>query len=84
MFRSTKWQIAVLLLVPVFGAWADEEDYREAIRAEIEQLRITDRLSVGEVDVASGDLLAEVYERRGFEPAWSGICLLYTSDAADE
>jgi murein L,D-transpeptidase YcbB/YkuD len=76
MSRLVKWQIALLIVVPVFGAWADETDDREAIRAEVEQLRITERLSVGEVDVASGDLLAEIYERRGFEPAWSGISRL--------
>ena len=67
-----KWQTAILLVFLGFAAWAQDEDYREAIRVEIEQLRYTGRLSVGEVDVASGELLAEVYERRGFEPAWSG------------
>ena len=65
--------LVFLLLFPVISAQADEAAEREAIRVEIEQLRYTGRLSVGEVDVASGDLLAEVYERRGFEPAWSGI-----------
>jgi murein L,D-transpeptidase YcbB/YkuD len=73
MRRFLTWQAAVLLMFLGLATWAEEEDYREAIRAEVEQLRITDRLSVGEVDVASGDLLAEIYERRGFEPAWSGI-----------
>ena len=65
--------LVFLLLFLVISAQADEAAEREAIRVEIEQLRYTGRLSVGEVDVASGDLLAEVYERRGFEPAWSGI-----------
>ena len=64
----------VFLLPFLFiSAQADEAAEREAIRVEIEQLRYTGRLSVGEVDVASGELLAEVYERRGFEPAWSGL-----------
>jgi murein L,D-transpeptidase YcbB/YkuD len=64
----------VILLASIFiSAHADEAADREAIGAEIEQLRFTGRLSVGEVDVASGELLAEVYERRGFEPAWSGL-----------
>ena len=64
----------VFLLAFLFiSARADEAADREAIGAEIEQLRYSGRLSVGEVDVASGDLLAEVYERRGFKPAWPGI-----------
>jgi len=64
----------VFVLASLFNsAQADEAADREAIGVEIEQLRYSGRLSVGEVDVASGDLLAEVYERRGFKPAWSGI-----------
>jgi hypothetical protein len=68
-----KWHIAVALVFLGFSCWAGEPDYTGAIREEIEQLRHTGRLSLGEVDVASGNLLAEVYERRGFQPAWSGI-----------
>ena len=67
------WCLIVSLAVAFSSAHADESLDREAIGAEIEQLRATGYLSVGQVDVASGDLLAEVYERRGFEPAWSGI-----------
>ena len=64
----------VISLVFLFNsAHGDETANREAIGAEIEQLRETGRLSVGQVDIASGELLAEVYERRGFRPAWSGI-----------
>jgi murein L,D-transpeptidase YcbB/YkuD len=64
----------VFLLPFLFiSAQADEAAEREAIGVEIEQLRYSGRLSVGEVDVASGSLLADVYERRGFKPAWSGI-----------
>ena len=68
-----KWQTAVLLLILGFSALAQDADLQEAIRVEVEQLRETDRLSVGEVDVASGDLLAAFYEQRGFQPAWGGI-----------
>ncbi len=50
---------------------ADDAADREAIRVEIEQLRESDRLSVGDVEIASGDLLAQVYEERGFRPAWT-------------
>lgn len=61
-----------MVAIASFSTWADEDADREAIRVEIEQLRHTGRLSVGQVDVASGDLLAEVYERLGFMPAWPG------------
>ena len=73
MLHLMKWHIAVSLVILSFASWAEDQDYREAIREEIEQLRHTGRLSLGEVDVASGNLLAEVYERRGFMPAWSGM-----------
>ena len=65
--------LVFLLAFSFISAQADEAADREAIGAEIEQLRYSGRLSVGEVDVASGALLADVYERRGFKPAWSGI-----------
>jgi murein L,D-transpeptidase YcbB/YkuD len=68
-----KWHLAVSLIFLSFASWAEEQDFPAAIREEIEQLRHTGMLSVGEVDVASGNLLAEVYERRGFTPAWSGV-----------
>ena len=73
MHRSLQLCLVILpvLLFPM--AHADEAAEREAIRVEIEQLRYTGHLSVGDVDVASGELLAEVYERRAFEPAWKGI-----------
>jgi murein L,D-transpeptidase YcbB/YkuD len=67
--RVLQLTVIVLMLVTAVAA-ADEASLREAIRMEIEHLRSSDRLSVGDVDIASGDLLAEVYERRGFTPAW--------------
>jgi len=73
MSRIPQSCLVILLALLFISAQADEAADREAIGAEIEQLRYSGRLSVGDVDVASGDLLAEVYERRGFKPAWSGI-----------
>ena len=73
MSRTLQPCLVILLALLFISAQADEAADREAILVEIEQLRYTGSLSVGEVDVASGELLAEVYERRGFEPAWSGI-----------
>jgi murein L,D-transpeptidase YcbB/YkuD len=51
-------------------AVADTAEVSDALRIEIEQLRESGRLSIGGIDVASGHLLAEFYERRGFAPAW--------------
>ncbi len=71
---SVTTRCLVISLAFLFNsAHGDEIADREAIGAEIEQLRETGRLSVGQVDIASGELLAEVYERRGFKPAWPGI-----------
>ena len=41
------------------------------MRLEIEQLRFSGQLSLGDVDIASGELLAEFYERRNFTTAWN-------------
>jgi murein L,D-transpeptidase YcbB/YkuD len=73
MMRPTRWPIAALLLFLAGTAWAQESELREAILHEVEQVRNSERLSVGDVDVASGDLLAAFYEQREFEPAWTGI-----------
>lgn len=73
MSRILQSCLVILLALLFISAQADETADREAIRVEIEQLRYTGHLSVGDVDVASGELLAEVYERRGFERAWAGI-----------
>ena len=73
MIRILTWQLVILLLglcQPVFAS--DIED-REALRIEIEQLRESGHLSIGGIDIASGSLLAEIYERREYSPAWPGI-----------
>ncbi|MCZ6853059.1 MAG: L,D-transpeptidase family protein, partial [Gammaproteobacteria bacterium] len=58
--------IATLAAPAVFS-----DDLQNAIRVEIERLRISGQLSLGDVHIASGDLLAELYERRNFQPAWT-------------
>ncbi len=63
---------AVLCFTLCFPVMADDGEDSEAVRIEIEQLRESGRLSLAGIDVASGSLLAEFYERRGFSPAWSG------------
>ncbi len=73
MIRIIKWQIVVIVFGLYQPLFADDIEDREALRIEIEQLRQTGRLSIGGIDIASGNLLAEFYERRGFSPAWSGM-----------
>ena len=73
MLRILKLQLFVALVCAGAPAFADEAETQEAIRSEIEQLRESGRLSLGDVEIASGELLARFYERRNFEPAWSGL-----------
>lgn len=73
MLRFLKWQLVVALVFAGAPTLANEAETQEAIRSEIEQLRESGRLSLGDVEIASGELLARVYERRNFEPAWSGL-----------
>jgi murein L,D-transpeptidase YcbB/YkuD len=65
--------LAILLVFSGFTAFAAEPGVQGAIRAEIEQLRETGQLSAGGIEVASGKLLARIYENRNFEPAWPDI-----------
>ncbi len=65
------WLTAAFLLVYVPFVTAQQTVVSEAIRVEIEQLRETGILSIGGVDIAAGELLAEVYERRNFAPNWT-------------
>lgn len=70
MSLTANWLIMFILLTlsPVIFAAADED--REAVRIEVEVLLQSGRLSIGDVDIASGALLAEIYERRKFALAW--------------
>ena len=72
MARVFKWEITALFFALCLPVLADDGEDREALRIEIEQLRESGRLSIGGIDVASGNLLADFYERRGFSPAWTG------------
>ena len=65
---------AALLLFAVIQpvtSLADDAADSEAIRVEIENLRETGQLSIGGIDIASGNALAEFYERRNFRPTWN-------------
>jgi len=65
------WLIAITLLALSPRSHADAEENREALRVEVENLLQYGRLSIGDLDIASGELLAEVYERRDYAPAWT-------------
>lgn len=65
--------LAFLLAFASFAAFAADPGVQEAIRAEVEQLRETGQLGTGGIEVASGRLLARIYENRNFEPAWPGV-----------
>ena len=68
--RAILLMCAVLLATP---ALADDAANSEAIRVEIEYLRATSRLSIGDIEIATGNALAEFYERRNFSPTWTNL-----------
>ncbi|MDH3616715.1 MAG: hypothetical protein OEQ90_09610, partial [Gammaproteobacteria bacterium] len=71
MKKCLIWLAAAVLVGQLPAAIAQQSDVSEAIRVEIEQLRDSGILSIGGVDIAAGNLLADVYERRNFAPNWS-------------
>ncbi len=65
---------AILVFFAVMSAaaaLADDAANSEALRIEIENLRETGRLTIGGVDIATGNALANFYERRDFSPTWT-------------
>jgi len=69
---KNRWLGALGALVLSLAATASvgQDVQSEALRLEIEGLRVWGRLELTGVDVASAQLLSEFYERRRFEPAW--------------
>jgi len=72
MRAAAKRGLVFLLVFAGLAASAVEPGVQEAIRAEIEELRATGQLRADGFEVASGELLARIYENRNFEPAWPG------------
>lgn len=60
-----------LFIISPAESRTDETANSEAIRVEIEHLRETGQLSIGGIDIAAGNVLAEFYEGRDFAPAWT-------------
>ena len=71
MKKSFQLLALITLIASAPGTLAKQADVPEAIRVEVEQLRDSGILSIGGVDIAAGNLLAEVYENRNFAPNWS-------------
>ncbi|MGI9220669.1 MAG: L,D-transpeptidase family protein [Woeseiaceae bacterium] len=70
---STILRAALLsfIIMSASATFADDVANSEAIRGEIEYLRDAGRLSIGGVNIATGNALAEFYERRDFSPTWT-------------
>jgi murein L,D-transpeptidase YcbB/YkuD len=70
---SLKFNRAIILILLGWSPalMADAEQNKDAIRVEIEHLLQYGQLNVGDIEIASGELLATVYERRDFMPAWT-------------
>jgi len=69
---ARKYRLILLYLICLaMPAWAQEEPVSEAVALEIEQLASSGRLRIRGIEVASGELLVDVYERNRFELAWT-------------
>ena len=71
MSFSLKYLIMLTLLTLAPVVLADADANREAVRMDVEHLLQSGQLSIGDVDIASGELLAEFYEQRDYVPAWT-------------
>lgn len=74
----------LLLVLFALPGFADQDDDREAIRAEIEYLTETRSLSGRDIDIAAGSIIAELYANRGFSPAWTDAAQIEELIAAIE
>ena len=67
-----KWLVIGLgLMVCGYGTVLADEDVSQALRERVERLRETGQLTVDGVSLAAVGLIPEIYERRGFEAAWT-------------
>ena len=67
-----KWLISALVLITcINNAVLADDSVSQAIRERIEQLRETGQVSIDGALLAAVSLISEIYERRGFEPAWT-------------
>ena len=71
MKRIIQASLLIFLVISPLVLQADDAANSDAIRVEIEYLRETGELSIGGIDIAAGNALAEFYERRNFAPTWT-------------
>jgi murein L,D-transpeptidase YcbB/YkuD len=71
---TSKYAVILLcLMCAALPASAQDEVVSEAIATEIEQLATSGQLRARGVEVASGELLVDVYERNQFNLAWTRL-----------
>ncbi len=65
--------VASVVVCPVLIGWvvAQEDPAVEIIRSKVEQLEATGELTVRGQEIASRTVLPDIYEARGFRPAWT-------------
>ena len=74
MYQKLRKFTCLLIFIQVFTlqiAMADEEQDRNALRIELEQLVHSGYLGNSDIGIASVDLLLEIYEQRNYLPAWN-------------
>ena len=71
MVTILRTALVFFAIMSAAAALADDIANSEALRIEIENLRETGQLSIGGVDIATGNALANFYERRNFSPTWT-------------
>ena len=74
MYQKLRKFTWLLMFIQVFAlqmAMADDEQDRNALRIELEQLVHSGFLGNSNISIASVDLLLEIYEQRNYLPAWN-------------
>jgi len=66
-----QWLALLPLGIAALGAVATDATASEALRHRIEALRVSGDGRIGAGSAAARDLIATVYEKRGFAPLWS-------------
>ncbi len=73
MSQTLRFFPLLVLTILASNSVADDEADSEALRIEIEHLVETGFLSTGEAEIASSNLLVEIYEKRNFALAWNDV-----------
>ena len=70
-FSKFAWLLMFIQLFTLQMAMADDVKNRSAVRVELEQLALSGILSNSDVNIASVNLLLEIYQKRDYLPAWN-------------